>query len=132
ELKTYPGDLLYAPAGAGGIVNGGNFDLALIPWYGGIDPDNSSALGCANMPPYGYNVAHYCSPEMDALQARALASDERAVRAPAYHQIEALLRHDNPIVIFWWQRQQEALAVDLKGFAPNPVTESWNAWEWSL
>jgi peptide/nickel transport system substrate-binding protein len=132
EVKTYPGDLLYAPAGAGGIVNGGSFDIAIWPWYAGIDPDNSSQLTCANIPPHGYNEARYCNPAMEALQNRALTQYDRAARATAYRGIEALVARDNPIVPFWWQRQQEALSVDLKGFAPNPVTESWNAWEWSL
>jgi peptide/nickel transport system substrate-binding protein len=132
EVKTYPGDLLYAPAGAGGIVHGGNFDIALWPWYAGIDPDNSSELTCAAMPPHGYNDSRYCNPQMEALQKQALTKYDRATRTKAYHGIEALLARDNPILFFWWQRQQEALAVDLHGFAPNPVVESWNAWQWSL
>ena len=132
EVKTYPGDLLYATAGAGGILNGGNFDMALWPWYGGMDADNSSQLGCANRPPNGYNEARYCNPEMERLQNVALTSYDPATRAAAYRGIEALVRRDNPLIIFWWQRQQEALGVDLKGFAPNPVEESWNAWQWSL
>jgi peptide/nickel transport system substrate-binding protein len=132
EVKTYPGDLLYAPAGMGGIVHGGNFDLALWPWYAGVDPDNSSQFTCAYMPPNGYNDARYCVPQMEALQDEALSRYDRPSRTKAYHQIEALLARDNPIVFFWWQRQQEALAQNVKGFSPNPAVESWNAWEWSL
>jgi peptide/nickel transport system substrate-binding protein len=132
EVKTYPGDLLYAPAGAGGIVHGGNFDLALWPWYAGTDPDDSSQFTCAFMPPNGYNDARYCNPAMESLQNTALTNYGRTARTQAYHQIQALLARDNPILFFWWQRQQEALAANFKGFAPNPVVESWNAWEWSL
>lgn len=132
EVKTYPGDLLYAPAGAGGIVHGGNFDLALWPWYAGTDPDNSSEFTCANMPPHGYNDSRYCNPEMEALQDQALAHYDRPARARAYRAIEALLARDNPILFFWWQRQQEAVVTNFRGFAPNPTVESWNAWEWSL
>lgn len=131
EVKTYPGDLLYAPAGAGGIVHGGNFDLALWPWYAGTDPDNSSQFTCAFMPPNGYNDARYCNPQMEALQKTALAHYDRPTRERAYHAIEALLARDNPLLFFWWQRQQEAISPSVKGFAPNPVVESWNAWEWS-
>jgi peptide/nickel transport system substrate-binding protein len=132
EVKTYPGDLLYAPAGMGGIVHGGNFDLALWPWYAGVDPDNSSQFTCAYMPPNGYNDARYCNPQMEALQESALIYYDRPNRTKAYHEIEARLARDNPIVFFWWQRQQEALAENVKGFSPNPAVESWNAWEWSL
>lgn len=132
EVKMYPQDLLYAPAGSGGIVHGGNFDIALWPWYAGVDPDNSSEFTCANMPPHGYNDARYCTPQMEALQNQALTHYDPATRTKAYHAIEALLARDNPIIFFWWQRQQEALSVDLHGFAPNPAVESWNAWQWSL
>jgi len=132
EVKTFPGDLLYAPAGAGGIIHGGKFDIALWPWYAGIDPDDSSEFTCAAMPPHGYDDSRYCSPQMESLQSAALTHYDRPARTQAYHGIEALLAKDNPILFFWWQRQQEALAVDLHGFAPNPVVESWNAWQWSL
>ena len=132
EVKTYPGDLLYAPAGSGGIVHGGKFDLALWPWYAGIDPDNSSEFACSQMPPNGYNDARYCNPQMEALQATALTHYDRPARTQAYHQIEALLARDNPILFFWWQRQQEAVQSNVTGFAPNPTVESWNAWEWGV
>lgn len=132
EIKTYPGDLLYAPAGAGGIVNGGSFDIAIWPWYAGIDPDNSSQFSCANLPPNGYNEARYCDPAMERLQATALTNYDRGVRAAAYHDIEVLVARDKPVIPFWWQRQLEAFSVNLHGFAPNPVVESWNAWTWSL
>lgn len=132
EVKTYPGDLLYAPAGAGGIIHGGKFDLALWPWYAGIDPDNSSEFTCSQMPPNGYDDSRYCNAQMEALQKSALTHYDRAAREKTYHAIEALLARDNPILFFWWQRQQEALQRSVKGFAPNPTVESWNAWEWSV
>lgn len=132
QLKTYPGDLLYAPAGGGGILNSGNFDIDIWPWYAGIDPDNSSQFSCESIPPGGWNEARYCNPEMEREQQTALSTNDRAARIAAYHRIESLVARDNPIVPIWWQRQQEALSVDLKGFAPNPVNEDWNAWEWEL
>jgi peptide/nickel transport system substrate-binding protein len=132
ELKSYPADLLYAPAGFGGILNGGRFDLAIVPWYAGIDPDNSSQFLCASFPPNGYNESRYCNPEMEALQRAALTTYDQSRRRVAYGKIESLVVRDNPIVPFWWQRQQEALSADFEGFAPNPVTESWNAWQWKV
>jgi peptide/nickel transport system substrate-binding protein len=131
EVKTYPGDLLYAPAGMGGILNGGKFDMALWPWYAGLDPDNSSQFACANVPPHGYNETTYCSPAMERLQHDALMRYARRDRKTAYAGIEHLVAHDKPLLVFWWQRQQEALRANVAGFAPNPVQETWNAWQWS-
>jgi len=130
SVKYYPLDILYAPEGMGGIQHGGKFDLLAYGWYAGVDPDNSSELTCNNFPPHGYNDPRYCSPAMDAAQVSALTHYDRATRKRAYSRIERLLAVDNPIVFFWWQRQQEAISVDFHGFAPNPVIESWNAWQW--
>ena len=132
EVKTYPGDLLYAPAGAGGIINRGNFDLSIWPWYGGVDPDNSAQFSCESIPPNGWNESRYCTPEMDALQRDAVTRVDRSSRATAYHRIEELVFKDKPVIPFWWQRQQEAFSVDLRGFSPNPAVESWNAWQWTI
>ncbi|HLY02236.1 MAG TPA: peptide ABC transporter substrate-binding protein [Candidatus Cybelea sp.] len=132
DVKYYPLDLLYAPQAMGGIQHGGKFDMLAYGWYAGIDPDNSSELTCNNFPPHGYNDPRYCSAAMDAAQQAALAHYDRATRRPAYSKIEHLLARDNPILFFWWQRQQEAISVDFHGFDPNPVVESWDAWRWSI
>ncbi|MBV9699687.1 MAG: peptide ABC transporter substrate-binding protein [Candidatus Eremiobacteraeota bacterium] len=132
NVKYYPFDILYAPEGMGGIQHGGKYDLLVYTWYAGIDPDNSSELTCNNFPPHGYNDPRYCSPLMDAAQTVALARYDRATRKRAYSKIEGLLAADNPIVFFWWQRQQQAISSDFHGFAPNPVIESWNAWQWNI
>jgi peptide/nickel transport system substrate-binding protein len=132
EVKYYPVAILYESAALGGIMQSGRFDIMLTPWYSGIDPDDSSQFACANMPPGGYNTAHYCNPDMEAAQRAALTTYDQALRAVAYARIERLLARDNPIIFFWWQRQQEAISVDLRGFDPNPVVESWNAWQWSI
>ncbi len=132
NVKYYPQDILYAPQGMGGIQHGGKFDLLMYGWYAGIDPDDSSQLTCNNIPPHGYNDPRYCSRAMDTVQAIALTHYDRATRKRAYAAIEGLLARDNPMVFFWWQRQQEALSVDFHGFASNPVVESWNAWQWKI
>ncbi|MFY9738207.1 MAG: peptide ABC transporter substrate-binding protein, partial [Candidatus Cybelea sp.] len=132
EVKYYPLDLLYAPQAMGGIQHGGKFDMLLYGWYAGIDPDNSSELTCNNFPPHGYNDPRYCSAAMDAAQQKALSNYDRSTRKAEYSKIERLLAQDNPILYFWWQRQQEAISVDFHGFDPNPVLESWDAWRWSI
>lgn len=132
NVKYYPLDILYAPEGMGGIQHGGKFDMLVYGWYAGIDPDNSSQLTCNNFPPHGYNDPRYCSAAMDAAQTIALSQYEHPTRKAAYSKIEHLLSVDNPMIFFWWQRQQEALSVDFHGFDPNPVVESWNAWKWSI
>jgi peptide/nickel transport system substrate-binding protein len=132
DIKYYTGDTLFAPAGMGGILQLGRFDLSLAGWYAGIDPDNSSQYMCQNVPPGGYNYSRYCSPEMQSAQNAALTHYDRPSRTAAYYKIQELLARDNPQIFFWWTRAMEPVSVDFKGFDPNPVTESWNAWQWSI
>jgi peptide/nickel transport system substrate-binding protein len=132
EVKSYPGDVLFAPAGMGGILQLGRFDISVAGWYAGIDPDDSSQLSCENFPPGGYNYARYCSNEMQQAQRAALTNYDRASRAAAYYQIQSIQARDNPMIYGWWLRQMEPISVDFRGFDPNPVVESWNAWQWSI
>lgn len=132
EIKFYPGDVLYAPAGMGGILQLGKFDISVSGWYAGIDPDNSTQFTCENFPPGGYNYSRYCNAEMQAAQSIALTHYDRASRLGAYFRIQELLVRDNPAIFTAWLRQMEPISVDFRGFAPNPVVESWNAWQWSI
>jgi peptide/nickel transport system substrate-binding protein len=132
EVKYYPSEMVYATAGLGGILQTGKFDIAPYPWYAGIDPDDSSQFLCAMRPPNGYNTSRYCNPDIEAAQRLALSDYAPAARKIAYSRIERLLARDNPDIFFWYMRQQEVISVDFKNFAPNPVTESWNAWQWSI
>ena len=124
--------MIYGGYEANGTLARGNYQLALYQWYAGIDPDDSAQFTCANRPPHGYNQSFYCSPQMDAAQAKALASYAQAERKPAYATIESLLVRDAPIVFLWWFRNVQALNPDLHGFDPNPAVETWDITTWSL
>lgn len=132
EVKYYPGDVLFAPAGMGGILQLGKFDISISGWYAGTDPDDSTQFTCENFPPSGYNYSRYCSPAMQRLQRDALTRYDRPARLAAYYAIQEQLAQDNPAVFTYWLRQMEPISVDFKGFDPNPVVESWNAWQWTI
>jgi peptide/nickel transport system substrate-binding protein len=132
EIKFYPGDVLFAPAGMGGILQLGRFDLSVAGWYAGIDPDDSSQFLCQDFPPGGYNYSRYCNKDMEAAQNVALTNYDRPTRQAAYFKIQEVLARDNPFIFTWWIRQLEPVSVDFKGFDPNPVVEDWNAYQWSI
>jgi len=132
QIKYYPGDVLFAPVGEGGILQGGKFDLSLAGWYAGIDPDDASQYTCANVAPKGYNYSRYCDKDMETAQKIALNNYDRPTRKKAYAQIQSLLARDVPEVFMYYLRTMHPISVNFKGFAPNPVTESWNAWQWSI
>lgn len=132
QIKFFTADILYAPAGMGGILQLGKFDLALDGWYAGIDPDDSSQFICANKPPGGYNYSRYCSSAMNAAQKQALSHYSQAKRKLAYAKTQALLAQDVPEIFFWWTNQLQPISVDFHGLKPSPVLENWNAWQWSI
>ncbi|MDQ2865387.1 MAG: peptide ABC transporter substrate-binding protein [Candidatus Eremiobacteraeota bacterium] len=131
-IKQFPPAQLYAPAGEGGILQLGTFDIVMDGWYAGIDPDDSSQFMCKNFPPGGYNYSRYCNPEMDMAEKMALEHYDRPTRKLAYAKTQALLARDVPQIFIDWLRQAHGLNVDFKGFSPNPVVENWNAWQWSI
>ena len=128
----------YAPAVYGGTVseNGvlatGRYDATPYFFIAGTDPDDSSQFLCNQRPPAGYNVSFYCTPEMDAAQRPALERYDRQTRKLAYAQIEKLLLRDVPIFFAGSPTDTTAVRRDFIGFAPNLVTPSARADQWSL
>jgi ABC-type transport system substrate-binding protein len=77
-------------------------------------------------------MAHYCTPEMDRLQAIATASYDRSARRAAYARIEETLERDLPQIPLWWPRDVHIVSDRLRNFDPNPFVETWDAWRWEL
>jgi peptide/nickel transport system substrate-binding protein len=132
EVKPYIATLLFAPFGLGGILQTGRYDLGWSGWVAGIDPDTSSMFLCRAQPPNGNNETHYCNSAMDAAQQRALVNFDIPTRKAAYAKIEAMLTRDQPQIVLWWPRQIQPVSPDFKNFTPNPVTASWNAYQWEI
>ena len=132
EIKSYDQSLLFATYGQGGILQTGKFDMSWTGWYSGIDPDNSSVVTCAAIPPQGNNTTFYCNPQLDAAESAALDTFDIAARKRAYAKIEAILTREEPQIPLWWPRQLQPINPDFKNFSPNPVTETWNAYTWDI
>jgi peptide/nickel transport system substrate-binding protein len=124
--------VIYAGYGANGTLARGKYDLALYPWIAGIDPDDSAQFTCSNLPPAGYNQSQYCSKAMDAAEETALNTYDQTARAIAYARTQQQLAKDVPMDFLFWQRQVQAVNPDLHGFDPNPVTEDWDIYRWSI
>jgi peptide/nickel transport system substrate-binding protein len=129
ELRSYSRELLYTPEG---ILQRGEFDMALDTWEAGLDPDDHFLFECGQAPPAGQNYGRYCSPVMDALQAAAMGNPRPEVRRRAYLGIERLALEDVPRAFVWWPADPHAVSVDFTGFAPNPIVDTWNAYRWDI
>jgi peptide/nickel transport system substrate-binding protein len=132
ELKGYSNAMMFAGYAAGGVFQGGNYDLAWYTMTLGVDPNSAGRFSCNAIPPAGQNYSRYCAKEMDAAQKAGLATYERSARKRAYSESQRLLARDVPIVFIYWPKDMEAFTPRLHGLAPNPATPSWNAYAWEL
>jgi peptide/nickel transport system substrate-binding protein len=111
-----------------GVLAAGAFDLAYVPWTMGLDPDDSSVLACGAPS----NYMRWCDPEVDRLEAAALASTSQAVRKRLYARIGHIVARQVPILYLFDADYVYAYRSRLHGFAPNAFLPTWNAYAWTL
>jgi oligopeptide transport system substrate-binding protein len=132
-LRSYSTGAFWGPRSAGGILQGGRFDVALTSWSPTLDPDRSYLFGCAALPPAGGNAGGYCSPAYDAAQARGAAAYDPRTRRDAYREAARVLARDVPVIPLGFERSAYAISSRFEGFKPNVLgRDYWNAWEWHL
>ena len=127
-LKSVTNAKLFLPKSEHGALASGDFDLAYVPWPMGADPDDSFLLSCAG----AANVMHWCDPQVDALERRALIAPLQAERKTLYAAIERRVAAQVPIVYLFDPSYIYAYRTALRGFAPNAFNPTWNAANWSL
>ncbi|HTV74197.1 MAG TPA: peptide ABC transporter substrate-binding protein [Candidatus Acidoferrales bacterium] len=101
QFKSYAPSIYYAPASDGGPANSGRYDLADIGIKANPDPENDEIYTCASRPPESLNLAWYCNPRMDALQAASLQAEDPSVRLRYVAQIEQLAASEVPYVFLY-------------------------------
>lgn len=129
EIKSYPSDILYAPASEGGIELTGHFDVVLEGFANGVDPDDSVLFECRWLPPRGENVYRFCDPSLDTVEEAALASNALETRKVAYDRVQVILAKQVPIIPLWFHSYDYAINTDLRNFKPAHVgSPFWNTW----
>jgi len=120
---------LYAGYGAGGTLSR-QVPTGDLPWYAGVDPDDSILYRCDQFPPQGWNISRFCDPRVEAAEDEAIASNDVRTRARAYGTIASLLVAERPFETLWFVRNVNVYNSDLKNFRPaHAVTEIWNPWQ---
>ena len=94
----------------------------------GADPDDSFLLTCHG----SANVMHWCDPQVDALEARALVAPSQSERKQLYAAIERRVADAVPIVYLFDPSYIYAYRAALRDFAPNAFNPTWNAADWRL
>ena len=125
-LKSVSNAQLFLPRT--GTLARGEFDMAYIPWTMGLDPDDSSILRCGAPA----NYMRWCDPEVDRLEAEALAATSQNARKPLYAAIEGRVAAAVPLLVLFDASYLYAYNARLVDFAPNPVLPTATAWAWRL
>ena len=131
-LKAFNVTQFVAPAGSGGPVYGGKFQIALYPFTNGDDPDTTDQFACKNVPPLGYNKSRICDPKLDRLLARGQRTYDVAQRKAIYARVEALLRDELPIVLLYQRPELDAFTDRLSGRSTSLSSTWWNVGAWTL
>jgi peptide/nickel transport system substrate-binding protein len=94
----------------------GEFDMALLPWSGRVDPDGNIAiwLQCDGFTNFG----KFCRPEMDAALAEARAATDLAQRQAIYRRITATYLDEKPLLFLYHARWLWAASTRVEGFMP--------------
>jgi peptide/nickel transport system substrate-binding protein len=132
QLKGATPSLLYAPPEQGGVLYDGRFDLEIGGWYGGLDPEASAYLTCANRAPHGPNVARWCDAQYDAAfyaQQRIL---DPVARTKQFWIMQRRVAAELPIIVLVERTEFEAVNPALRGFAPNMLYNFGQTQDWSL
>ena len=131
-LKAFNVTQFVAPAGQGGPVYGGKFQMALYPFVNGDDPDTTDQFSCATVPPHGYNKSRLCDPRVDALLARGQRTYEVAQRKAIYGRLQAILHEQLPIVLLYQRPELDTFTDRLRHQTTSLSTAWWNAGAWEL
>ncbi len=133
DIKNVNSAVYFATYGAGGTLQTGKFDAALLSWINGVDPDDSTLFMCDQFPPVGQNIYRFCDRNLDAAERQALYNYDPSVRKDAYYKIQNILAEQEPMIVNWYVQRQDVANSDLRNYKPaHAVTTFWNTWEWEI
>lgn len=111
------------------IENTHDFDIALLGFSWGVDPDQSTMWACASYSG-GFNMNKYCNPQVDKLLSDALATTDKSKRKQYYTQMQNILEDDLPNVVVLFSKAVGGVNKRVHNFFPNAVNTQFNSEQW--
>ena len=132
DIKNYPSSSFFDNSTAG-ILQGGNYDVALFSWAGAADPDDSQIYSGDNMAPKGQNAMFWDNRTATDAMNDALKTIDQTRRKKDYAIVQQQLALDVPTIIEYFARIPYVYNNDLHGFNPSPVISAfWDPWDYSI
>ncbi len=106
-----------------------DFDMFLIAFSWGVDPDQSSMWSTAAYGG-GFNVNKYSNPQVDDLLQQGLTETSIPTRKQIYTQMQNIIVDDLPSAIIDFPKSIAAHNTRVHNLFPNAVDDRWNSQEW--
>jgi peptide/nickel transport system substrate-binding protein len=113
------------------VRSGKDFDMFLLGWVGGSDPDFSRNIWMTDK---SQNYTGYSNAEVDRLFPQAdMVFDMQKERRPLYERIQKIVAEDQPYVFLWTLETLVGFNKRIAGPQPVPLgtrETKWNVHEW--
>lgn len=124
----YPGHLVAVD----GPLYQGRFQVALMNYQNGMDPDPTAYLSCGQRAPNGFNWARVCSEAIDRVLDRGRSVYDRADRRRVYGYIQQWLLTNVPYYFLWQSSEIDVIPSSLRGYEPSAVSPYRSVARWKL
>jgi peptide/nickel transport system substrate-binding protein len=135
-IHNVGGEILFGSAEKEGMLRTARFQVALFGWGQPPDPAAMEVVyGSKFFPPQGQNFGRYRDAALDSLTALGTRITAQELRVPVYHQIEAILLRDMPVIPLVWHVEVDPMTTRLHNYRPNPIAtagDTWNVRDWWL
>jgi peptide/nickel transport system substrate-binding protein len=135
NIKNHSAAALFNFRGDGGVLEQGEYQIALFSWHSSPDPAILENLFSKNyIPKRGQNFARIRNAGLTELLEKGSVLMDPAERIKTYHQVSHILAEELPILPLLRAVKVLAYPASLKNIRPNPTQlgTSWNCHEWAF
>ena len=119
-IHSYASGTFFGPYSAGGIVQTGKFDAALLSQsLGPVYANVNGVYTCDSIPPRGFNATRYCNTTVDTENNRYLHSYDRSVQDAAAATFQRQIDADAPVITVYERAFLAVYDKRLTGYHPN-------------
>jgi len=108
----------------------GNFDVTILGWTGGPEPDQYNIWHSSKTGPRELNFIHYKNTEVDDLLERGRRTFDQAERKRIYDRFQEILAEEQPYTFLYISEALPAVARRFHGIEPAPAGITYNFIKW--
>ncbi len=133
-IKNYDAGKFFATYDEGGILDTGDYDLAVFAWGSSPDPDNYTLWHSAQFPPAGQNNVFWSNKRVDELIITSRKELDVNKRKAMIDEIQQIMWEEVPMIPTFYWVNLDAFNKNIKNIKPNGTSSGnlWNAYEWEL